>query len=73
MPRYDRQLMRAILHGRLPIADIAEREGPARRSPSGHQDLDEGAAVECVLDPHNMPRAARNGRRVGARPAALSP
>ncbi len=57
--RYNRQLMMAILHGRLPIADIVNAKVVSLEdAPSGYQDFDKGAAVKYVLDPHDMLRAA---------------
>ncbi|KAB0681944.1 formaldehyde dehydrogenase, glutathione-independent [Aureimonas leprariae] len=57
--RYNRQLMMAILHGRLPIADIVNAKIISLdEAPSGYQNFDKGAAVKYVLDPHDMLRAA---------------
>ncbi|GGD92186.1 glutathione-independent formaldehyde dehydrogenase [Aureimonas endophytica] len=57
--RYNRQLMMAILHGRLPIADIVNAKVISlEEAPAGYQDFDKGAAVKYVLDPHDMLRAA---------------
>lgn len=51
--RYNRQLMQAILHDRLPIAKIVNATviGLAD-APEGYQDFDKGAAKKFVLDPH---------------------
>ncbi|MCQ8241235.1 formaldehyde dehydrogenase, glutathione-independent [Rhizosaccharibacter radicis] len=51
--RYNRQLMMAILHDRLPIADIVNaRVISLEQAPEGYRDFDKGAAVKYVLDPH---------------------
>ncbi len=53
--KYNRQLMQAILHGRLPIAKIVNATViPLDGAPQGYQDFDKGAAKKYVLDPHNM-------------------
>src|SRR5947209_13816650 len=51
--RYNRQLMQAILHDRLPIAKIVNATLISLdAAPSGYQDFDKGAAKKFVLDPH---------------------
>jgi len=51
--RYNRQLMQAILHDRLPIAKIVNATVVSLdEAPQGYQDLDKGAAKKYVLDPH---------------------
>jgi glutathione-independent formaldehyde dehydrogenase len=51
--RYNRQLMQAILHGRLPIAKIVNATVISLdKAPEGYQDFDKGAAKKFVLDPH---------------------
>lgn len=53
--KYNRQLMQAILHGRLPIAKIVNATViPLDGAPQGYQDFDKGAAKKYVLDPHNI-------------------
>lgn len=53
--KYNRQLMMAILHGRLPIADIVNaRVIPLEDAPQGYEIFDHGAAQKFVLDPHGM-------------------
>lgn len=53
--RYNRQLMMAILHGRLPIADIVNAKIiPLDDAPTGYNSFDHGAAQKFVLDPHGM-------------------
>lgn len=50
--RYNRQLMQAILHGRLPIAEIVNAQVISLEdAPKGYKDFDKGAAVKFVLDP----------------------
>jgi glutathione-independent formaldehyde dehydrogenase len=51
--RYNRQLMQAILHDRLPIAKIVNATVVTLdQAPNGYQDFDKGAAKKYVLDPH---------------------
>jgi glutathione-independent formaldehyde dehydrogenase len=51
--RYNRQLMQAILHDRLPIAKIVNATVISLdKAPQGYQDFDKGAAKKFVLDPH---------------------
>ena len=53
--KYNRQLMMAILHGRLPIADIVNAKViPLEEAPQGYEVFDHGAAQKFVLDPHGM-------------------
>jgi len=58
--RYNRQLMQAIWHDRLPIAEIVNaRVISLEEAPKGYEDFDKGAPVKFVLDPHGMlPKAA---------------
>jgi glutathione-independent formaldehyde dehydrogenase len=51
--RYNRQLMQAILHDRLPIAKIVNATVISLDEAStGYQDFDKGVARKFVLDPH---------------------
>ena len=51
--RYNRQLMQAILHDRIPIAEIVNaRVIPLEDAPKGYADFDKGAPVKFILDPH---------------------
>ena len=53
--KYNRQLMNAILHDRLPIAKIVNATViTLDEAPKGYQDFDKGAAKKFVLDPHNL-------------------
>lgn len=53
--RYNRQLMQAIWHDRLPIADIVNAQVISLEdAPKGYADFDKGAAVKFVLNPHGM-------------------
>ncbi len=53
--RYNRQLMQAILHGRLPIAEIVNATViPLDQAAQGYKAFDDGAAKKFVLDPHGM-------------------
>ena len=53
--RYNRQLMQAILHGRLPIGDIVNATViPLEKAAEGYKSFDDGAARKYVLDPHGM-------------------
>ncbi|MCI0571665.1 MAG: formaldehyde dehydrogenase, glutathione-independent [Myxococcaceae bacterium] len=56
--RYNRQLMQAILHDRLPISKIVNATvTPLAEAPRGYQEFDKGAAKKFVLDPHGMLKA----------------
>ncbi|HET9629116.1 MAG TPA: formaldehyde dehydrogenase, glutathione-independent [Novosphingobium sp.] len=51
--KYNRQLMMAILHDRLPIADIVNAKVISLEdAPSGYETFDKGAAEKFVIDPH---------------------
>ncbi len=51
--KYNRQLMQAILHDRLPIAKIVNATViKLDDAPKGYQDFDKGAAKKFVIDPH---------------------
>ncbi|MAU44319.1 MAG: formaldehyde dehydrogenase, glutathione-independent [Yangia sp.] len=53
--RYNRQLMQAILHARLPIADIVNATIiPLDEAPQGYASFDSGVAKKFVLDPHGL-------------------
>ncbi len=53
--KYNRQLMQAILHDRLPIAKIVNATVVTLDdAPQGYQEFDNGAAKKFVLDPHGM-------------------
>jgi glutathione-independent formaldehyde dehydrogenase len=53
--RYNRNLMQAILHGRVPIAKIVNATVIGLNdAPQGYQDIDKGAAKKFVLDPHGI-------------------
>ncbi len=53
--KYNRQLMEAILHDRIPIAKIVNATViPLDQAPSGYRDFDKGAPRKYVLDPHGM-------------------
>ena len=55
MLKYNRKLMQAILHGRLPIAKIVNATVlPLRDAPQGYAEFDKGAAKKFVLDPHGL-------------------
>jgi len=57
--RYNRQLMQAIWHDRLPIADIVGAKIiPLDKAVEGYATFDKGAAVKYVLDPHGELLAA---------------
>jgi glutathione-independent formaldehyde dehydrogenase len=51
--RYNRQLMQAILHDRLPIAKIVNATViTLDDAPNGYRDFDKGIAKKFILDPH---------------------
>lgn len=53
--QYNRQLMQAILHDRMPIAKIVNATIISLQdAPKGYQDFDQGAAKKYVIDPHGM-------------------
>ncbi|MBB5328081.1 formaldehyde dehydrogenase, glutathione-independent [Tunturiibacter gelidoferens] len=53
--KYNRQLMQAILHDRLPIAKIVNATViPLTEAPQGYQAFDSGVAKKFVLDPHGL-------------------
>ncbi|WP_339780413.1 formaldehyde dehydrogenase, glutathione-independent [uncultured Thalassospira sp.] len=53
--KYNRQLMQAILHGRLNIADIVNAQVILLEDAAqGYESFDQGAAKKFVLDPHGM-------------------
>ncbi len=55
--RYNRSLMQAILHDRLPIAKIVNATViPLEQAPEGYKNFDSGAAKKFVLDPHGTVR-----------------
>ena len=52
---YNRQLMMAILHDQVTIADAVNATViPLDDAPRGYEDFDKGAAEKFVLDPHQM-------------------
>jgi glutathione-independent formaldehyde dehydrogenase len=53
--RYNRQLMMAILRGRLNIAEIVNAKVISLEdAPKGYETFDQGAAAKFVLDPHGL-------------------
>jgi glutathione-independent formaldehyde dehydrogenase len=57
--QYNRQLMQAILHDRLPIAKIVNAAViPLDQAPKGYEDFDKGAAKKFVLDPNGLIKKA---------------
>jgi glutathione-independent formaldehyde dehydrogenase len=53
--KYNRQLMQAILHDRLPIARIVNATVISLDdAPPGYKDFDKGAAKKFVIDPHGL-------------------
>jgi glutathione-independent formaldehyde dehydrogenase len=53
--KYNRQLMQAILHDRLPIAKIVNATViPLTEAAQGYQAFDSGVAKKFVLDPHGL-------------------
>ncbi|MFC0338219.1 glutathione-independent formaldehyde dehydrogenase [Kushneria avicenniae] len=57
--QYNRQLMQAILHGRLNIAEIVNAQIiTLEDAPKGYEEFDAGVASKFVLDPHGMLGAA---------------
>ena len=57
--KYNRGLMQAILHDRIPIAKIVNATViPLDDAPEGYQQFDSGVAKKFVLDPHGTVRKA---------------
>ncbi|GHG98607.1 formaldehyde dehydrogenase, glutathione-independent [Comamonas sp. JC664] len=53
--RYNRQLMQAILHGRLPIAKVVNATVISLdEAPRGYHEFDTGVARKFVIDPNGM-------------------
>jgi glutathione-independent formaldehyde dehydrogenase len=53
--RYNRNLMQAILHGRVNIAEIVNAQVITLEEASkGYETFDAGAAVKYVIDPHGL-------------------
>ncbi len=53
--KYNRQLMQAILHGRLNIAEIVNAQVISLEDAAkGYESFDQGAAKRFVLDPHGL-------------------
>jgi glutathione-independent formaldehyde dehydrogenase len=53
--QYNRQLMMAILHDRIPIAKIVNATViPLDQAPQGYKDFDRGAAKKFVLNPNGL-------------------
>ncbi|MBA8838798.1 formaldehyde dehydrogenase, glutathione-independent [Ochrobactrum sp. RH2CCR150] len=53
--KYNRQLMQAILHGRLNIAEIVNAEVISLEdAAAGYESFDQGVAKKFVLDPHGI-------------------
>ncbi|WP_448785443.1 formaldehyde dehydrogenase, glutathione-independent [Brucella intermedia] len=53
--KYNRQLMQAILNGRLNIADIVNAQVISLEDAAkGYESFDQGAAKKFVLDPHGL-------------------
>ena len=58
--QYNRQLMQAILHDRLPIAKIVNATViPLDQAPKGYEDFDKGAAKKFVLNPNGLIKAKK--------------
>jgi glutathione-independent formaldehyde dehydrogenase len=66
--RYNRQLMMAILHNKIAIANAVNSTVlRLEEAPRGYSDFDKGAAKKFVLDPHGMVRSRRSAAEpVGA-------
>ncbi|HEX6770548.1 MAG TPA: formaldehyde dehydrogenase, glutathione-independent [Acidobacteriaceae bacterium] len=57
--QYNRQLMMAILHDRIPIAKIVNATViPLEQAPQGYKDFDKGAAKKFVLNPNGLIKKA---------------
>src|SRR5215472_17628607 len=59
--RYNRQLMMAILHGKVEVAKAVNVTVlPLEDAPRGYHDFDGGVAKKFVLDPHGIVRSRRS-------------
>ncbi len=57
--KYNRALMQAILHDRLPIAKIVNATVISLdAAPTGYKDFDSGVAKKFILDPHQLLKTA---------------
>ena len=57
--QYNRQLMQAILHDRIPIAKIVNATViPLDDAPQGYKDFDKGVAKKFVLNPNGLIKKA---------------
>jgi len=53
--KYNRQLMQAILYGKIKIAKAVNVQViTLDQAPQGYKDFDKGAAKKFVLDPHGI-------------------
>jgi glutathione-independent formaldehyde dehydrogenase len=53
--KYNRQLMQALLHDRLPIAEIVNAQVLSLEDAAkGYDEFDKGVAAKFVLDPHGL-------------------
>ena len=53
--KYNRQLMQAILYGKIKIAKAVNVQViTLDQAPQGYKDFDKGAAKKFVLDPHGV-------------------
>jgi glutathione-independent formaldehyde dehydrogenase len=57
--QYNRQLMQAILHDRIPVAKIVNATViPLEDAPQGYKDFDKGVAKKFVLNPNGLIKKA---------------
>jgi glutathione-independent formaldehyde dehydrogenase len=57
--QYNRQLMQAILHDRIPVAKIVNATViPLDDAPQGYKDFDKGVAKKFVLNPNGLIKKA---------------
>lgn len=55
MLRYNRALMQAIIHDRLPIADIVNAKIIGLdEAPDAYAEFDKGVASKFVINPHGL-------------------
>jgi glutathione-independent formaldehyde dehydrogenase len=53
--KYNRALMMAVLHGRIPIAKAVNATVISLdQAPQGYADFDRGVARKFVIDPHGL-------------------
>jgi glutathione-independent formaldehyde dehydrogenase len=67
--KYNRQLMQAILHDRLPIAKIVNATVIGLdQAPEGYKQFDSGAAKKFIIDPNGVLAVGSGVSEIKAQP-----